>query len=259
MTRRGRGRETIDWRSPAVVVAGVLIRLVLLPTDGLRGDIDQFVGWVHALAVSGLATLYSGTPVGPVAFGPVMAYVWAVLAAVQPAFATVTDSADPGIRALMKLPASLADLGLAAIVVFALRDRPRWAVIGAAAILLHPAVIYVSAWWGQYESIFLLAGLGAVVAAINGRNGLAAALVAAALMTKPQAVAFIVPFTAWFWASGYATAGVRGGVDRARPGRADRRRHARRAVAAVPGRRPGPSGTSRASGCTRPTSSGSCR
>ena len=33
-----------------VVVAGVLIRLVLLPTDGLRGDIDQFVGWVHALA-----------------------------------------------------------------------------------------------------------------------------------------------------------------------------------------------------------------
>ena len=196
----------------AVVVAGVLIRLVLLPTDGLRGDIDQFVGWVHAVAVSGLATLYNGTPVGPVAFGPVMAYVWAVLAAIQPAFATVTDSADPGIRALMKLPASLADLGLAAIVVFALRDRPRWAVIGAAAILLHPAVIYLSAWWGQYESIFLLAGLGAVVAAINGRNGLAAVLVAAALMTKPQAVAFIVPFAAWFWGSGYATAGARGGV-----------------------------------------------
>jgi dolichyl-phosphate-mannose-protein mannosyltransferase len=195
-----------------VVVAGILIRLVLLPTDGLRGDIDQFVGWVHALAVNGLATLYNGTEFGPVAFGPVMAYVWAVLAAVQPAFATVTDSADPAIRALMKLPASLADLGLAAIVVWALRDRPRWAVIGAAAILLHPAVIYVSAWWGQYESIFLLTGLGAVVAAINGRNGLAAALIAAALMTKPQAVAFVVPFIAWFWASGYATAGARGGV-----------------------------------------------
>jgi hypothetical protein len=126
--------------------------------------------------------------------------------------ATVTDSADPGIRALMKVPAALADLGLAAIVVWALRGRPRWAVIGAAAILLHPAVIYVSAWWGQYESVFLLFGLGAVVAAVNGRNGVAAALVAAALMTKPQALAFILPFTAWFWASGYASAGVRGGV-----------------------------------------------
>ena len=196
----------------AVVVAGVLIRLVLLPTDGLRGDIDQFVGWAHALAVSGLGTFYSGTPVGPVAFGPVMAYVWAVLVAVQPALATVTDSADPGIRALMKLPAVVADLGLAAIVVFALRDRPRWAIAGAAAILLHPAVLYVGAWWGQYESIFLLFGLGAVVAASNGRNGLAAALVAAALMTKPQALAFVLPFAAWFWATGYASSGVRGGV-----------------------------------------------
>jgi hypothetical protein len=196
----------------AVVLAGILVRLVLLPTDGLRGDIDQFVGWAHALAVNGLGTFYSGTPVGPVAFGPVMAYVWAVLVAVQPALATVTDSADPAIRALMKLPSSLADLGLAAIVIFALRDRPRWAVAGAAAILLHPAVIYVSAWWGQYESIFLLFGLGAVVAAANGRNGLAAALVAAALMTKPQALAFILPFAAWFWATGYASARVRGGV-----------------------------------------------
>ena len=196
----------------AVVVAGVLIRLVLLPTDGLRGDIDQFVGWAHALAVGGLGTIYSGTPVGPVAFGPVMAYVWAILVAVQPALTTVTDSADPGIRALMKLPAALADLGLAAIVVFALRDRPRLAIAGAAAILLHPAVIYVSAWWGQYESVFLLFGLGAVVAAINGRNGLAAALVAAALMTKPQALAFVLPFAAWFWATGFASAGVRGGA-----------------------------------------------
>ena len=195
-----------------ILAAGILIRLVLLPSEGLRGDIDQFVGWVHALATHGLGTLYSGTAVGPVAFGPVMAYIWAVLAAIQPAFATVTDAADPGIRALMKLPASLADLGLAAIILYALRDHARWAVAGVAAILLNPAVIYVSAWWGQYESIFLLSALGALVAAINGRNGLAAALVTVALMTKPQAVAFLIPLAAWFWATGYATSGVRGGV-----------------------------------------------
>ena len=43
-----------------------------------------------------------------------MAYVWGVLAAIEPAFRTVTDSADPWIRSLMKIPASLADLGIAA-------------------------------------------------------------------------------------------------------------------------------------------------
>ena len=29
----------------------------------------------------------------------------------------------------------------------------------------------MSAWWGQYESIFVLSALGAVIAAINGWNG----------------------------------------------------------------------------------------
>ena len=76
--------------------------------------------------------------------------------------------------------------------------------------MLHPVVFYVSAWWGQYDSIFVLSGLGALVAALNGRNGLAAALLAVSLMTKPQAIPFLVPFAAWFWATG--------GDPRGRPG-----------------------------------------
>ena len=137
-----------------------------------------------------------------ITFGPVMAYIWGVLAAIQPAFQTVTDASDPAIRALMKTPASLADIGLAALVVYALRARPAWAAIGGAAILLYPAVIDISAWWGQYESIYMLSALGALVFAINGHNGPAAALVAVSLMTKPQALPFILPFAAWFFATG---------------------------------------------------------
>ena len=131
-------------------------------------------------------------------FGPVMAYVWGILGAVEPGFRTATDASDPWLRALMKVPASLADVGLAAGVGFALRARPGWAVAGALAILFHPAVWYVSAWWGQYESIYLLAALAATLAAINGRIGLAAALLAVAVLTKPQAVPLVVPFAAWF-------------------------------------------------------------
>jgi Gpi18-like mannosyltransferase len=173
----------------------------------VRGDIDQFVGWVHHIAVNGLGSLYSGTDAGPVTFGPVMAYIWALLAAIQPAFATATDASDEAIRSLMKVPASLADLGLAAIVAYAFRAHRKWAVLGAVAILLHPAVVDVSAWWGQYESIFVVSALGAVVLAANGRNGPAAALIAVSLMTKPQAVPFLIPFAAWFWATGYRRMG----------------------------------------------------
>ena len=131
-----------------------------------------------------------------------MAYVWGILAAVQPAFQTATDASDPAIRALMKLPASLADFGLAGLALYALRDRFAWGVVAAAAIVLHPAVIDISAWWGQYESIYLLFALAAVVLALDGRNGLSAAALALALMTKPQALPFLVPFAAWYWATG---------------------------------------------------------
>ena len=193
----------IHWLSVgAVVVVGTAIRLALLPGAGLSGDLDQFVGWVHHIATKGMTTLYSGTDAGPVTFGPVMAYIWSLLAAIQPAFATAIDSSDPGIRMLMKAPASIADFGLAGLSAYALRDRPRWAVVAVAAILLHPAVFYVSSWWGQYESIFVLSALAAVVAAVNGRNGVAAALVAVSLMTKPQAIPFLLPFAASFWATG---------------------------------------------------------
>jgi hypothetical protein len=184
----------------------------------VRGDIDQFVRWVHHIAVNGLGSLYSDTVTEPVSFGPVMAYIWALLAAIQPAFATATDASDEAIRSLMKVPASLADLGLAAIVAYAFRDHRKWAVLGAVAILLHPAVVDVSAWWGQYESIFMLSALGAVVLAANGRNGPAAALIAVSLMTKPQAIPFLLPFAAWFWASGYRREGPDGQPGGARGG-----------------------------------------
>jgi len=180
------------------LVAGVAIRIALLPSEGLKGDIDQFVVWVHGIAANGLGTAYDQN----LSFPPVMAYIWGALAALEPAFRTATDSSDAGIRALMKLPASLADIGLALLVAYALRARPWWAVIGATVVLLHPAVIDVSAWWGQYESIYLLSALAAVVLALNGHNGFAAAAIAVCLMTKPQALPFVLPFAAWFWAHG---------------------------------------------------------
>ena len=131
-----------------------------------------------------------------------MAWIWGLLAAIEPAFRTITDSADPWIRVLMKIPAVVADVGLALLIAYALRARPNWAVVGAAIVMFHPAVIDVSAWWGQYESIYLLTGLAAAVFAINGRNGLAAAALALCVMTKPQALPFVLPFAAWFWAHG---------------------------------------------------------
>jgi Gpi18-like mannosyltransferase len=178
------------------VVVAVAVRWLLLPTPGLPDDLGQFVLWVHGIATTGLARAYDQN----ISFPPVMVYVWSVLAAIEPALRTVTDSAEPAIRVLMKLPATLADFGIAAGVALALRSQPRWAIVGFLGILLHPAVIYISAWWGQYESIYVLGALVAWLLAVRNRPGLAAIALAIAVMTKPQAVPLLVAFAAWFLA-----------------------------------------------------------
>jgi Gpi18-like mannosyltransferase len=195
-TARWSGRQLLALG--LVIGLGIVIRLPLLPTQGLKGDLDQFVLWVHGIAVGGLGNAYDQN----LSFPPVMAYIWGLLAALDSAFKTAVDSSDPAVRIVMKIPASVADLGLALLVAYALRSKPWWAVIGAGVVFLHPAVIDVSAWWGQYESIYLLFALAALVLAINGRNGWSAAALALAVMTKPQALPFLIPFAAWYWATG---------------------------------------------------------
>ena len=187
---------------------GLAVRLVLLPAPDISGDIDDFVGWIHHISLSGLPNAYDER----LPFPPVIAYIWGLLAAVEPGFRTATDSTDLTIRVLIKLPPTLADFALALLVGYALRDRGRWAAIGAVAFILHPAVFDVSAWWGQYESIYLLFALAATVLAINGRNGWAAALIALSVMTKPQALPMLAPFAAWFWTTGGWRGLVRSGL-----------------------------------------------
>ena len=182
----------------AAVAAAILIRVVLLPGAGLPGDLDAFAQWVGHISREGLPNAYKEE----ISFGPVMTYVWWLLGLIEPGFRAATDSSDPSLRILLKLPAVLADFGLAACVAWILRSTPGWAVVGAVVVLLHPATWYVSAWWGQYESIYVLAALVAVLFAVSGRDGLAAVALAVAVLTKPQALPFLVPFAAWFLARG---------------------------------------------------------
>ncbi len=178
----------------AGVAAGALVRAALLPLPGLAGDIDEFASWVHALATEPFGSAYDR----PLTFPPVMVYLWGVLAALVPDFATATDAQEGIVRTSLKLLPTLADAGLAAGVAFALRTWPWWAVAGALAIWLHPAVIDVSALFGQYESIYVLFGLVAYLLAVRGHGTWAAVALALAVMTKPQALPFLVPFAAYF-------------------------------------------------------------
>jgi uncharacterized membrane protein len=137
-----------------------------------------------------------------VTFPPTMVYVWGVLAAVEPGFRTAVDASDPWIRVVMKTPASLADLGIAVTIWWGLRDRPMFAATAATLVVLHPTVWGVSAFWGQYEPIYVLPAVIAAVLVARGHADLSAVAIGIAAMAKPQAVPLIVPFVAWWFATG---------------------------------------------------------
>jgi Gpi18-like mannosyltransferase len=61
-------------------------------------------------------------------------------------------------------------------------------------------VIDISAWWGQYESVYMLPALAAAILAMNGRTRWSAVAITVAIMTKPQALPLLVPLAAWLWA-----------------------------------------------------------
>jgi hypothetical protein len=196
----GRARR---WTNPeaAALAVGLLgaavLRVALLPAVGLRDDTDQFAGWIHQLA--------TGLPLGQaytmdLTFGPVMTYLFWLMAQLQPAFQVATDASDPVVRTTIKLPASVADLAIALAVAWLLRDRPRVAIAAALAIVFVPVTWFVSAWWGQFESIYALLGLLAAAAALSGRPALAGVALGLAVATKPQALPFLLPFAAWILA-----------------------------------------------------------
>ena len=123
--------------------------------------------------------------------------IWWFLGLVAPAVRSPVQG-DQLALVLMKLPATLADFGIAGLVGWALRDRPRLAVVAVLAVLLHPAIAYVSGWWGQFESIYVLPLLAAWVLLRESRPNWAAVAIGIGLMTKPQALPLLVPFAAWY-------------------------------------------------------------
>lgn len=211
-------RRLLFWSSTpvglgALFVAGLLLRLVLARGGGFPYDISSFAGWAQRLADGGPSGFYPAPGEDFfVDYPPGYLYVLWVLGKL----AVGLSGAAPPTFAL-KLPPVFADLALAWLVaVLAERLAPagrRLPVRGvaAAAILLNPAVFFVSAVWGQVDSILAVLVVGAFLLLGTGtatfrREAAGTALLAVAFVTKPQAM-FVVPVVVLVLAWRHARAG----------------------------------------------------
>ncbi|MGA8576801.1 MAG: phospholipid carrier-dependent glycosyltransferase [Candidatus Cybelea sp.] len=203
---------SLAWALPALLLLGLVVRLFFIGNEGFKTDVATYAAWALGLSSHGFSTFYS--TIGFVDYPPGYFYI---LAAIGHAWHLFFSAHDPGfaiLRGLVKLPAILADLGVGALVyAIVLRFASARIALGAAALyLLNPATIYISALWGQVDSVaggFALLSIYALLRSKDAglQNGRQSAWIifawltfAYSLLIKPQAAALLPLLVAFAFA-----------------------------------------------------------
>jgi hypothetical protein len=166
-----------------LAAAGLVVRLAIAPWGGHPGDLAVLARWSQALSGGGWLHVYalSDANYPPLGMG-IIAAANAALHLLRPAALPLS----PGWLVAVKLPAILADL-LILGQVWALASDTKGARWLLAATAFNPALIYLSAWWGQIESVYACLALAAILAAGRGRPFRAGVWLGLGVMVKLQA------------------------------------------------------------------------
>jgi dolichyl-phosphate-mannose-protein mannosyltransferase len=177
----------------AMFSVALLARILIAPHAGFYGDLKWFQAWATRLAEVGPHRFYADGQFAD--YPPGYLYVLWLISKI---------SVPPG-YVLLKMPAILADLGLAWLAgtlaqrIAPTRVRERFPVrpLVAAAVLFNPAFIMLSAVWGQVDAVPALFVLWTLLLLFTGppslrREILAFLVFAVAIAVKPQA-GFVLP------------------------------------------------------------------
>ncbi len=192
------GSPAVSRRKEILVLAMMLalsaaLRLWLLPMPPLKGDMDILASWGTTIRTVPMADFYSKSD-PDCDYPPVYLYILKGSVLLQglvsgSAGATDPDSLVPWIKA----GPVVADI-LLAILAFLLCRRllgfPR-SLIAAALVAFNPGLVFVSAVWGQVDSIPNAFAMASMLALVSRRPNLAALLAGASVLTKPQYVIFL--------------------------------------------------------------------
>ncbi|MGD0475727.1 MAG: phospholipid carrier-dependent glycosyltransferase [Candidatus Velthaea sp.] len=182
----------------AILGAGLVVRLIFLPASGFHNDLQAFEAWALTLTEHPLRDFYASTsfadyPPGYFFVLLVIGWIFKGLVAAH----VVAPDAYNVLGMLAKLPAIAMDT-VNAWLLFTIVGRfaARPVALGAAMLYaFNPAAIYVSAFWGQVDSVswgLVLAGINSLLSARDdarwGVAKVAAGWVALAvsILMKPQ-------------------------------------------------------------------------
>ena len=134
-----------------LIAAGLLIRLLFMGNEGFKNDVQSFEAWAITLAQHPFSQFYASTSFAdyPPGYFYVLWLVGHLYAALSP------HGNYELLKYLVKLPAVIMDLVDGALIYAIVRRfaGDRWALGAAALFILNPAMIFISAAWGQVDSI----------------------------------------------------------------------------------------------------------
>jgi Gpi18-like mannosyltransferase len=179
-------REPLAFTS--VLAGACLLRLALIFVPAAKTiDLAIFIRWLHFLRDHGLALAYVDSGID---YPPAMLYLLAGidgLASLLPASLQQSDAVRAG---LMRLVPALADCGTVGLIAYALRGVPPQRRLAACAMIgFNPALLYVAAFWTQFDAIYTFQMVAALLLFSSGRLKPAWVVYTLALATKPQAIA----------------------------------------------------------------------
>ncbi len=205
-----------SWLTPlsGILALGFVVRLLFIGSTGFHNDVSAFESWTLTLHDNPPWLFY--TKAGFADYPPgyfVVLWVLGKLYALIPGAANDAAHNYAILRALVKLPAIGMDLVNAAVVYAIVRRyaAQSTALLAAALLALNPAAIYVSAYWGQVDSVswgLVLIALWCLLRAnddpakLNARVSWAWLALAFSVLIKPQAATIGLLFLAYPFATG---------------------------------------------------------
>ncbi len=204
---RGELAAIPTWAGLAgILLAGLIVRLLFIGANGFSADVGTFEAWSLTLADHPMREFYAKA-----GFADYPPGYFFILAAIGHAYRAFVHD-DPGygvLKAMVKLPAILCDLVIASLLFGFVRARVAlpWAYATAAAFAFDPAAIFISAYWGQVDSVAAAFALGGLILMANAglrpvpssRAQIVAAwvLLAYSILIKPPALVLAPLFLAF--------------------------------------------------------------
>lgn len=169
-----------------VTVLALIVRLILIPAPGHVTDIATFEAWMNTLIQYGPAGFYANASF--VDYPPGYMIVLWLVGLLYHATVAYGDFSHDAMRAFIKLPAVIADLGIGYLTY--LIARRIWPIAGAvvamAVFALNPASWLVSAFWGQADSVAAVFLVWSLYLCVTKRFNLAWVVLGISVLIKPQ-------------------------------------------------------------------------